>query len=165
MGAAAEADLDVAGGEAQLADAVDQVSADRVGRLVVVGRARSGGRRCRRGRERDVEVDRERDLGAERVEVEGADLFCELFLDSPALSVAFDQLFDGWLLLVGEDQGGLVAAEAVDGDLPEGSAFDRGWVFVVGGGLVFAEAVKPGFGPRAGGEALRARRSASGSAA
>jgi hypothetical protein len=37
VGAAAEANLDVGGGEAQLADAVDQVVADRVGGLVVVG--------------------------------------------------------------------------------------------------------------------------------
>ena len=35
-------------------------------------------------RERDGEVDGERDLGAERVEVERSDLFGELVLDPPA---------------------------------------------------------------------------------
>jgi hypothetical protein len=102
--------------------------------------------------ERDVEVDGERDLGAERVQVEGADLFCELVLDSPALAVAFDQLLGGELLLVGQQERCLVAAEAVDGELAEGAPGERDRVFVVGGGLVLAGAVKPGLGPGAGRE-------------
>ena len=61
-------------------------------------------------RERDVEVDGERDLGAERVEVEGADLFGELVLDPPAFGVALDQLLGGEVLAVGEEQRWLVAA-------------------------------------------------------
>ena len=61
-------------------------------------------------RERDVEVDGERDLGAERVEVEGADLFGELVLDPPAFGVALDQLLGGEVLAVGEQQRWLVAA-------------------------------------------------------
>ena len=69
MGAASEADFDVAGGEAQLADAVCQVAADRVGGLVVVGGVQAAREAAVDGvgedRERDVEVDRERDLGAE----------------------------------------------------------------------------------------------------
>ena len=158
----------MAGGEAQLADAVDQVVADRVGGLVVVGGVQAAREAAvddvGEDGERDVEVDGERDLGAERVEVEGADLLCELVLDPPALAVAFDQLLGGDLLLVGEDQRGLLAAEAVDGDLAEGAAFDRDGVFVVGGGLVLAGAVKPGLGPGAGRERLERLRSASGSA-
>jgi hypothetical protein len=59
--------------------AVGEVSVDEVGE----------------DRERDVEVDGERDLGAERVEVEGADLFGELVLDPPAFGVALDQLLAG----------------------------------------------------------------------
>ncbi len=99
-------------------------------------------------RERDVEVDGERDLGAERVEVKRADLLGEVVLDAPALSVAFDQLFDGRLLLVGKDQGGRFAAESVHGDLAEAVAFDRHGVFVVGDVLVLAGALQTGLGPR-----------------
>lgn len=73
MRAAFEADFDVVGGEAQLAEAVGEVAADRVGGLVVVGGVQAFCE-CSVGevgenRERDVEVDGERDLGAERVEV------------------------------------------------------------------------------------------------
>ena len=81
MGAASEADLDVVRGEAQLADAVDQLAADRVGPLVAVGGVQqrpareAAVDRVGEGGERDVEVDGEWDLGAERVEVEGVDLF------------------------------------------------------------------------------------------
>jgi hypothetical protein len=65
VGAAAEADFDVAGGEAQLADAVDQVVADRVGGLVVVGGVQTAREAAvddvGEDRERDVEVDRQGD--------------------------------------------------------------------------------------------------------
>ena len=89
----------MAGGEAKFADPVDQVVADRVGGLVVVGGVQSAGEASvddvgEHG-ERDVEIDGERDLGAERVEMEGADLLGELVLDPPALAVALDQLFGG----------------------------------------------------------------------
>jgi hypothetical protein len=158
VGAAAQADLDVAGGEAQLADAVDQVLADRVGRLLVVGGVQPAGEAAVDGvgeqGERDVEVDRERNLGAERVQVQGADLLGELVLDPPALSVAFDQLLGGRLPLVGEQERCLVTAETVDGELAERAAFDRDRIFVVGGGLVLAGAVKAGFGPGTGRERL-----------
>ena len=87
--------------------------------------------------------------------MEGADLFCKLVIDSPVLAVAFDQLLDGWLLVVCEDQGGLVAAEAVDGDLAEGAAFDRDRVLVVGDVAVLVGAVKPVWSMRLR-EALRA---------
>jgi hypothetical protein len=85
--------------------------------------------------------------------VEGADLLGELVLDAPALAVAFDQLLGGELLLVGEDQGWLIAAE-LDGELAEDAAFDRDRVVVVAGGLVFAGAVQAGLGPGAGRERL-----------
>jgi len=98
VGAAAQRDFDVGGGEAQLAGAVDQVVADRVGRLLVVAGVQAAGEAAVDGvgedRERDVEVEVEGYLGCERVEVKRADLFGELVLDSPALAVAFDQLFD-----------------------------------------------------------------------
>ncbi len=87
--------------------------------------------------------------------MEGADLLGALVLDAPALSVALDQLLDGHLLPVGEDQRGLLAAEAVDGDLAEGPALDRDEVFVVGGRLVFAGTVQAGLGPRADGQRLQ----------
>ena len=158
MGAAAERDLDVAGGEAQLADAVDEVVADRIGGLVVVGGVQAAGEApvddVGEDGHGDVEVDGERDLGAERVQVEGADLFGELVLDAPALAVAFDQLLGGELVLVGENQGRLIATE-LDGELAEGAAFDRDRVFVVAGGLVLAGAVKTRLGPGAGRQGLQ----------
>jgi len=142
VGAAAEVDLDVAGGEAQLAAAVDQVVADRVGGLLVVGGVQAAGEAAvgdvGEDCQRDVEVDGEWDLGAERVEVEGADLLGEVVLDAPALAVAFDQVLGGELGLVGEDQRRLVAAEALHGELGEGAVVDRDLVFVVAGGLVLA---------------------------
>jgi hypothetical protein len=79
VGAAAEGDLDVAGGEAEFADAVDEVAADGVGCLAAVGGVEAAGEVAVDGvgedGERDVGVDGEWDLGGERVEVEGADLF------------------------------------------------------------------------------------------
>ena len=56
--------------------------------------------------------------------------------------------------MVGEEQRWLVAAEAFDGELAEGAAFERDRVFVVAGGLVLAGAVKPGLGSPARGQLL-----------
>ena len=78
-GAWFEADLDPLGGDVQQAGGLDEVAVD------AVGDDRQGG----------VEVDGERDLGGERVEVEGADLGGELVFDQPAFGVALEQLLRG----------------------------------------------------------------------
>ena len=94
-GAWFEADLDPLGGDVQQAGGLDEVAEDGVGggglvaaepqrevAVDAVGDDRQGG----------VEVDDERDLGGERVEVEGADLGGELVFDQPAFGVALEQL-------------------------------------------------------------------------
>ena len=58
MGAAGQRDLDVAGGEAPLADAVDRVVADRVGGVVAVVRVQAAGEAA----VDDVGEDRQRDV-------------------------------------------------------------------------------------------------------
>lgn len=78
-GAWFEADLDPLGGDVQQAGGLDEVAED------AVGDDRQGG----------VEVDGERDLGGERVEVEGADLGGELVFDQPAFGVSLEQLLGG----------------------------------------------------------------------
>jgi hypothetical protein len=88
----------VPGGEAQLADPIDQVVADRVGGLVAVGGVQATGEASvddvGEDRERGVEVDGERDLGAERVEVERADLLGGFGSRSP--SVGRSVRLAGW---------------------------------------------------------------------
>jgi len=69
----------VGGGGLVAAEALGEVAVD------AVAEDREGG----------VEVDGERDLGGERVEVEGADLGGELVFDQPAFGVALEQLLGG----------------------------------------------------------------------
>lgn len=68
------------------------------------------------------------------------------------MSASRTESVGGQFLAVGGQQRRLVSAEAVDGQLAEGMAGDCHRVFVVGGGLVPAGAVKPGPGPGAGWE-------------
>lgn len=78
VGVRAQGDLDALGGAVQLAGAFDEVAEDRVGRRGRVAVLEAAGEaavdRVAQDAERDVEVDGERGLGGERVEVEGAGL-------------------------------------------------------------------------------------------
>ena len=64
-----------------------------------------------------VEVDVERDGGAERVEVEAADRFGEALLDRHPFGVPADDLLRRRGPVVGEDQGRVLVPEAAHGDL------------------------------------------------
>ncbi len=66
-----------------------------------------------------VQVDVEGHGRGERVEVEGADLLGQALFDGHALGVAADQLGGLGGVVVGEDQGGLVMAQAADGELAQ----------------------------------------------
>lgn len=90
--------------------------------------------------QRGVEVDVERDTGGERVQVESADVGVQLVFDHHPLGVAGEQVFGGGGEVVGDQQGGLVAADAADGDLadPGADAGELDHVFVQAGPPVAA---------------------------
>ncbi len=68
--------------------------------------------------EHDVKVGVEVDCGVQGVGAEGADDLSQALLDGHAAGVLVDQVPDGGLVLIGDDDGGGVAAEAGDDELP-----------------------------------------------
>jgi len=90
--------------------------------------------------------------------VESADVGVELVFHHHPLGVAGEQVLAGGGDVVGDDQGGLVAADVLDGDLADLAA-DVGeldQVFVQAGPAVAAGAGDGGGLPRAGGQGIEA---------
>ncbi len=69
--------------------------------------------------ERGVQVDVERDAAGQRVEAEPADVGVELVFDQHPLGVPGEQVFGRGVEVVGDEQGGLVAADVLDRDLAD----------------------------------------------
>ncbi len=103
-----------------------------------------------------VQVDVERDAGGQRVEAEAGDAGIQLVLDEHPLGVPGEQVFGrgGILQVVGDEQGGLVAADVADGDLADrrADALESDHVFVQMRVAVAAGAVDGVVFPRAGGQ-------------
>ena len=73
------------------------------------------------GEDRDhhVEIDVERDCGGEGVDVEGTYPLGEALLDAHAVGVLLDQDFGPGVEVVGDENGGLLVPEAMDGELAD----------------------------------------------
>ena len=86
------------------------------GGVVVAGEAAAEGGADGAGQDGqgDVEVDVERDGTGEGVDVEGADGLGEALFDVHPAGVSLDELFGAGDAVVGDDDGGGVAAEAGD---------------------------------------------------
>src|SRR5215468_3312853 len=69
--------------------------------------------------ERGVQVDVERDAAGEGVEVEPGDVGVQLVFDHHPLGVAGEQVLAGGDQVVGDQQGGFVAADVLDRDLAD----------------------------------------------
>src|SRR5262249_62331225 len=104
----------------------------------------------------DIEVDVEWDGAAERVDVEGADGLGEALFDGHAAGVAFDDLFRASGAVVGDDDGGAVAAEAAHDELADGAGVGRQGGFLVDdlGAAVGAVTVQAHAAPRGGRQPL-----------
>src|ERR1700758_2356376 len=66
-----------------------------------------------------VEVDVERQAGGQRVEVESADVGVEFVFDEHAFCVAGEHVLGGGGEVVGDQEGGVVAADVSHGDLAD----------------------------------------------
>ncbi len=70
-------------------------------------------------RDDDVEIDVERDGGGQGVDVEGAYPLGESLLDAHAVGVLLDQDLGAEGEVVGDEEGGLLVSEPVDGELAD----------------------------------------------
>jgi len=104
--------------------------------------------------ERGVQVDVERDAGGQRVEVESADVGVQLVFRHHPLGVAGEQVPVSGGEVVGDEQGWLVAADALHRDLPDLAVdfLELEHVFVQAGPPVAAGAGDGEGLPRRGGQ-------------
>src|SRR5215468_9756612 len=73
----------------------------------------------------DVEVNVEGHGAGQGVEVEAADGFGEALLDVHPAGIALDERFDRLVVVVGDQDGGLVVAQSTDDQLPDGAGVAR----------------------------------------
>src|SRR5664280_2099765 len=159
VGAPVEADGDRVGGGGDRAGGFQEAALQHVGGDGGVAgqpRAERGDECVGEYAEHDVEVDVEVDGGGQGVGVEGLDDLGEALFDGHASGVVLDQGLGGEVVVVGDDDGGRVAAESGDDELAHGFGIVRqsGVGFVHPGSVVSAGPVQGDGGEVGAGEGV-----------